>query len=86
MHLLLLSCKKATSLIEKKLIVPLSFKEKVQLNMHMGICDACKAYEKQSKKIDRLLQKHVQSEGLDQTPLVTNNDLKESILKNLPPA
>ncbi len=53
-----LSCFKATELIEKKLHVNLSFKEKLRLKMHKSMCSACRRYEKHSKIIDKALKKH----------------------------
>ena len=52
MHILFLSCLKATELIEKKLHFKLSFTEKLQLKMHKSMCDACTRYEKQSIILD----------------------------------
>jgi hypothetical protein len=52
MHFLFLSCLKATELIEKKFHLKLSFTEKIQLELHKMMCDACKTYEKQSKIIE----------------------------------
>ena len=82
MNMLMLSCKKATSLIEKKSFIGLSFKEKIQLKMHKSMCDACSNYEKQSQKLDDLLQKEIHSS--DSAPLLKNEALKEKIIKNLP--
>lgn len=58
MHYLFLSCLKATELIEKKLQFKLSFREKMQLEMHKMMCDACSIYEKQSGLIDEGIKKH----------------------------
>ena len=52
MHFLFLSCLKATELIEKKFHFKLSFTEKIQLELHKMMCDACKTYEKQSGIIE----------------------------------
>jgi hypothetical protein len=57
MHILFLSCKKATELIEKKLHFRLSMLEKMQLKMHKMMCNACTHYEKQSKLIERGIAK-----------------------------
>jgi anti-sigma factor ChrR (cupin superfamily) len=51
------SCHKATVLIERRDLKPLSSAERVGLWMHLRICDACKTYEVQSQAIDRLLEK-----------------------------
>jgi len=57
MHILFLSCKKATELIEKKLLFKLSWKEKIQLTTHKMMCNACTHYEKQSELIEKGLAK-----------------------------
>ena len=58
MHYLFLSCFKATELIEKKLHIKLSFKEKIRLKMHKSMCSACKKYDKQSIIMDEALKKY----------------------------
>ncbi len=83
MQLLLLSCKKATGLIEKKFLTKLSFSEKVQLTMHKSLCNACTAYEKQGKIIDDLLSKHIKSNGIESDGIVENQDLKNRILEKI---
>lgn len=83
-HLFILSCKKATELIDKKSLVHLSLKEKLQLHLHKSICDACTAYEKQSKEIDLLLHKHIHDHNTDHKTILKNDLLKEQIIKKLP--
>ena len=58
MHLLFLSCLKATELIEKKFHIPLSIKENLQLKIHELMCDACSAYEKQSTILEKGIELH----------------------------
>ena len=53
MHILFLSCLKATELIEKKMHFKLSATEKIQLKLHKMMCDACSHYEKQSLIIEQ---------------------------------
>ncbi|MBI5858386.1 MAG: hypothetical protein HZB42_12150 [Sphingobacteriales bacterium] len=84
MYYLMLSCKKATELIEKRTLVKLSFKEKVQLRMHKSMCDACTAYEMQSGKIDELLHKHIHNVSVDNAATLNNEALKETIINNIP--
>lgn len=84
LHWFLLSCKKATELIDKKSFVPLSIKEKLQLRLHKTICDACTAYEKQSLHIDGLMHKHVHHASKENATILTNESLKEKIISNLP--
>ena len=52
-----LSCLKATELIEKKLHIKLSLKEKTQLTMHKSMCNACRRYGEHSIIIDEALKK-----------------------------
>ena len=59
MHFLFLSCLKATELIEKKLHFKLTLKEKIQLEMHKMMCDACSMYEEQSEIIEEGIKIHL---------------------------
>ena len=56
MHILFLSCLKATEIIEKGLHFRLSWKDKLKLRMHKMMCDACRRYEKQSLFLDNALK------------------------------
>ena len=44
-----LSCKKATFLMSKKEEGRLTLKEKIQLRLHLTICDFCTRFQKQVK-------------------------------------
>ena len=81
MNWLMLSCKKASGLIEKKLLVRLYFKENVQLHMHKSMCSACTAYEQQSKKIDELFHQHLN--GDHKTISSLNDRLKQKIINTI---
>jgi len=81
MHYLFLSCLKATELIEKRIYSKLSFGEKMQLELHKMMCDACSNYEKDSLLIDKALQKQNAK-----PPVITGIDLKafeESLVNKL---
>jgi hypothetical protein len=56
MNTLMLSCRKATELIEKQSVFELNTLEKTQLFFHLKVCEACKQYEKQSTIIDTIMQ------------------------------
>lgn len=60
MHILFLSCLKATELIEKKLHFKLSAKEKLQLKVHKMMCSACTNYEKQNLLIEKSFENQAQ--------------------------
>jgi len=79
MHILFLSCIKATELIEKKIYFKLSLKEKLQLKIHKLMCDACSNYEKQSIIIEKCIeiQQKKQHSEIDIT------DFKKQITANL---
>ena len=80
----MLSCKNATELIEKKLLIKLSFKENVQLQLHKSMCSACTAYEKQSKKMDELFLKHFQNIDTTLPEATINEGFKKKIIDSLP--
>jgi hypothetical protein len=82
MNLFVLSCRKVTELIEKETVVKLSFKEKVQLNVHKSMCDACSLYEKQSKKIDKILFDQFHKTDPETIEIHKNEGLKERIKNN----
>jgi hypothetical protein len=48
---LTISCKEATLFISKKEEGKLSFKQRLQLWLHLGICGFCKLFAKQNKII-----------------------------------
>ena len=50
------NCNHATFLIEKKLIKPLSLREKIFLRIHLISCDACRLYREQTIKISQMIK------------------------------
>ena len=78
MHFLFLSCLKATELIEKKLHIKLSIKEKLRLKMHKSMCNACRRYDKQSKIMDNALKNY----KIDM-PHINIEELKLNIKKKI---
>lgn len=82
MHILFLSCLKASELIEKKFHFKLSFRERLQLKMHKMMCSACTMYEKQSAILEKSIEiqyKNVSKE-LDLEELI--NTINHKINKN----
>lgn len=78
-NILMLSCKRAAELIEKKLEAPLSTTESVQLSMHTKMCKACSNYQSQQGLIDQALREDCKSSSNE----AECEDLKASILKQL---
>lgn len=83
MNYLILSCKKAARLIDKKYEVKLSWKENLQLTLHKSMCSACNAYEKQSKIIDKALHRHSHKVGDAENTVIENKKLKTKIISKL---
>jgi len=79
----MLSCKKAASLIDKKVEAKLSWKENIQLTMHKSMCNACTAYEKQTKLIDKILYTHIHSDSETNIPVIKNKELQKQIITKL---
>ena len=81
MHILFLSCLKATELIEKKMQFKLYFREKLQLNLHKSMCKACRSYEKQNYLIEMGIRKQdtIETGKLD----IDLEQFKKTILKEI---
>lgn len=59
-HIFVLSCTKATYLIEKQLHTKLSFIEQIQLRIHLSMCSYCSNYSKKAELLDKLTKDIVQ--------------------------
>jgi hypothetical protein len=79
MHILFLSCLKATELIEKKLYFKLSMQEKLQLKLHKMMCDACTKYEKQSVILEKGIKMYQEKQQVE----TDMEQLKKQITANL---
>lgn len=54
-HLFVLSCDKATFLMEKRFHTSLNMLEKMQLRIHLSICKNCTAYQRKALLINQWL-------------------------------
>ncbi len=81
MHILFLSCLKATELIEKKMHFKLSIREKLQLRIHKSICNAWSNYEKQNFLIEMGIarQENIETHKTE----IDINQFKKSILDKI---
>ena len=50
------NCKKATFLIEKKLIGQITLREQLELRIHLLGCSVCRIYQKQTIKISEMIR------------------------------
>ena len=51
------NCRQATFLIEKKLISKLTFREAIELRIHLAGCSVCVLFGKQSNMINLMVKK-----------------------------
>jgi len=58
MNSFMISCRKATLLIEKRDAGGLTLAENFSLGIHTIMCEACKRYERQSQLLETLLERH----------------------------
>jgi hypothetical protein len=50
-------CRKATFLIEKRMIGRITFRETIELRIHLAGCSVCRLFEKQSRIINAMVKK-----------------------------
>ncbi|MEP0367878.1 MAG: hypothetical protein ABJN36_18680 [Cyclobacteriaceae bacterium] len=81
MNPIMLSCKKAAFLIDKKEHKRLSPIRKLQLKIHTFICEACHSYEKQSRTIGNAISHCFGDKYLEDRPLPTN--VKDRIMNQI---
>ena len=82
MNLFFLSCKRTTELIEKRDVESLSIIEKLQLNLHVSMCNACKSYEKQSQIIGKAVSQWIKNKKPTQNSELSG-DVKSNIIKEI---
>ncbi|MDN3669042.1 hypothetical protein QWY93_06860 [Echinicola jeungdonensis] len=79
-----LPCIKATGLIEKKEIVSLTNLEKIRLKFHLSMCNACSAYQNQSKIINKTIQSwFVNHKKINHTPSKVRKARILEIIENI---
>jgi predicted anti-sigma-YlaC factor YlaD len=79
------NCEKATFLIEKKLITKITFREQVELRIHLLGCSVCRIYQKQTGKINEMVRQLFHSAVNADTHLDDNfkNELQDRIEEEL---
>lgn len=82
---LMLSCRKATELIEKKNHFSLKPLEKVQLYAHTKMCNSCKSFQKESVHMETFLEHHIktQNRNTDSSSIKLSEDFKDLIIYKL---
>ncbi|HMQ77356.1 MAG TPA: hypothetical protein PKE21_14495 [Flavobacteriales bacterium] len=56
MNTLMLSCRKATHLMERRTMEELGTLGRMQLWVHLRVCDGCRAFQKQNAQMDVLMK------------------------------
>jgi len=83
-NFLMLSCKRSSELMEKKLHFGLTPLESFQLKLHTSMCSACSAYQKQSHDLHKTLHKYVyDKEELGGTSVNDTKNLQDRIIKKI---
>lgn len=75
------NCKKATFLIEKKLIGKITLREQLELKYHLLGCDVCRIYQKQSGKINEMV--HQLFHHSMNTDLKLDEDVKKDMKERI---
>ncbi|CAN5134979.1 hypothetical protein BH09BAC2_BH09BAC2_20810 [soil metagenome] len=78
MNAMMLSCVKATELMEMKEHVSLGFLKTMQLHMHTAMCSGCRNYMRQTKLIDELLHRTFET-----SPVADTDELEAAIISRL---
>ncbi len=71
------NCKQATFLIEKKLIDRLTFRETIELRIHLYGCSVCRVFGKQSQMINIMVQQLFRS--ADNPSIRLDNNFKQEL-------
>jgi hypothetical protein len=50
------NCRKATFLIEKRMIDKITFREAIELRIHLAGCSVCKLFDQQSQLINKMVR------------------------------
>jgi len=80
MNFMLFSCKKVTTLIEKKEVLgKLSWMQNTKLKVHTSMCVACKSYADQSKQLDETIMEHLGKKDVPHKSL--QDDTKSKMLQ-----
>ena len=80
---LMLSCQKATELVEKKQLVGLSLVERIKLLVHLRLCGSCMNYRKQSLFLQDWWKRQAAQPTEEDTTENPSSNFKKEIIRNL---
>ena len=78
----MLTCKQASKLISQSLDHPLSWSERVQLKLHLVICDACTQFKLQLNLLRTALQ-HIRNATENDQNIQLPLDVKDRIVRTI---
>jgi len=73
------NCKQATLLIEKRQIRKLSFRESIELRIHLAGCSMCQLYNKQSQIINQMVLQLFHDTQLQVSTLTLDENFKKEL-------
>ena len=76
------SCKRASEMIEKRLVTKLTSIEKIKLTIHLSMCKTCQAYENESEIIEKIISSNSNFGG-GQKKIDLPADFKAKIISKL---
>lgn len=82
-HYFILSCCKATLLMEKKEAKTISSIEKLRLNIHLGICKWCRAYNQKVELIGKMIEKTRGETAVDSFNELEISQFKQRVMQQL---
>ncbi len=75
------SCWKITEMVESEAVTKLSIFDRIRYKTHLGVCKACRSYEKQSALIGKALSRLMSSSPQGVKPM--DNLAKQKILDRI---
>lgn len=80
---MLVSCKKATEMMEKQELIGLSVIESFNLVIHTSMCTACKTYRKQLTIMNKLISNYIKSEIGEEILHQENPEFKTRLIQSI---
>ncbi|WP_454804477.1 zf-HC2 domain-containing protein [Mucilaginibacter phyllosphaerae] len=75
------NCRQATFLIEKRMLGSLTFRERIELRIHLTGCDVCTLYVKQSQKINEMIKQLLKEPANNN--VVLDDEFKEAMQQKI---
>lgn len=76
---ILFDCKKATMLIEKKLLSSLTIREGIELKLHLTSCSVCRLYQSQTTIISAMVEQILSQHKVNGLAEQFKHELREKI-------